>query len=136
MPRECEKHSKSRGAVDARGTAAAAGWNALILIGGTNTMTGATAPFPGARAGTNVWLWISVVFLADSLAQFYGLVDRRLGSYLEPGTIAALNYASLVASVPSAIIGVALSTAIFPFPPTIRTSPGLLKKVRDKWGKI
>jgi putative peptidoglycan lipid II flippase len=98
------------------GTAAAAGWNALILIGGTtNTMTGATAPFPGARAGTNVWLWISVVFLADSLAQFYGLVDRRLGSYLEPGTIAALNYASLVASLPSAIIGVALSTAIFPF---------------------
>lgn len=63
----------------------------------------------------NIAMWILFVLLTDSLSQLYGIVDRRLGSYLEPGAIAALNYASLVAGLPSAVIGFALSTAIFPF---------------------
>jgi putative peptidoglycan lipid II flippase len=43
------------------------------------------------------------------------LIDRHLGSYLAEGSIAALQYANLIAVVPVSICGLTLGTAIFPF---------------------
>lgn len=97
------------------GSAVSALWNAAILFVRSRQPAVAIETTPAVAPAAAVWVWIGVVILTDSLVQLYGVIDRHYGSYLDPGALAALNYASLVATFPSAIIGVALSTAIFPF---------------------
>lgn len=91
-------------------------WNVVLLYLSKSQSGIADGDVPATLLPSrSIAMWILFVLLTDSLSQLYGIVDRRLGSYLEPGAIAALNYASLVAGLPSAVIGFALSTAIFPF---------------------
>jgi putative peptidoglycan lipid II flippase len=71
------------------------------------------------------------VLLADSIPQLYGLVDRHLGSYLAEGSIAALQYANLIAVLPISICGLTLGTAIFPF-----LSAAIQAKDKERAGDI
>jgi putative peptidoglycan lipid II flippase len=98
------------------GTAASALWDAILLLSipATHPAMPDSAP-PVRDSPSRVWTWIVLIFLTDSLSQVYVVVDRLLGSYLDSGAIAALNYASLVVGVSTAIIATTLSTAIFPF---------------------
>jgi putative peptidoglycan lipid II flippase len=97
------------------GTAGSAAWNLAILFVSRGTMLpGSDAIVAGVPIG-RVWVWGIIVLLTDSIAQLYAVVDRWLGTYLDPGAIASLNYANLTAGLPSAMIGLALATAILPF---------------------
>jgi putative peptidoglycan lipid II flippase len=59
--------------------------------------------------------WIMAVFLIDAIAQTFSLIDRHFGSYLPAGSIAALQYANQIAFIPFSVLGMGLSTAIFPY---------------------
>ena len=55
-----------------------------------------------------------LIILIEVISQFYFIIDRYFYDKVEPGGIAALNYAITVYYIPIAILSVALSTAIFP----------------------
>ncbi|MBK9282743.1 MAG: polysaccharide biosynthesis C-terminal domain-containing protein [Sphingobacteriaceae bacterium] len=55
-----------------------------------------------------------LIIVIEILGQFYLIIDRYFYDKVEPGGIAALNYAITVYYLPIAILSVALSTAIFP----------------------
>ena len=97
------------------GTAASAIWNFVLVFGLETPRSHEIEQSIEITSPNRIWVWVALVLLTDSLAQLYAVVDRYLGSYLEPGAIASLNYANLTAGLPSAIIGLALSTAILPF---------------------
>ncbi|HUU46474.1 MAG TPA: lipid II flippase MurJ, partial [Acidobacteriota bacterium] len=59
--------------------------------------------------------WIMVTLALGASGFLYPLIDRYLASYLSSGTIAALQYAALVASPPVAIWGLAIGTVILPY---------------------
>lgn len=59
--------------------------------------------------------WIFVVLTVSTAGMLYGLIDRHLGSYLPVGSLAALQYADLVASQPVGLLGITLAGAIFPY---------------------
>lgn len=96
------------------GAAGSVAWNAALLARG-RADRGIRLPASVANQTGRVWIWVSIVLMTDSLAQFYSVIDRHYGSFLQPGAIAALHYANLIGSLPSAIIGIALSTALLPF---------------------
>ena len=97
------------------GSAAAALWN--LLPTGLFRKKSPEVSDPAIRAPlqSSIGLWVPIVLLADSIPQLYALVDRHLGSYLAEGSIAALQYANLIAVLPISICGLTLGTAIFPF---------------------
>lgn len=97
------------------GTALSATWNFVLLISSRNSISSRPEGVPSGDSSGRAWMWVMLVLLTDSLAQVNAVVDRTLGSFLEPGAIAALNYANLTAGLPASIIGLALSTAILPF---------------------
>lgn len=97
------------------GAAAAALWNLLpggVSAKGTDATADATATLPGQ---TGLGWWVPIILLADSIPQLYALVDRHFGSFLAEGSIAALQYANLVAVLPISIFGLTLGTAILPY---------------------
>jgi putative peptidoglycan lipid II flippase len=55
-----------------------------------------------------------LIIVIEIIGQFYLIIDRYFFDKVEPGGIAALNYAITVFYLPVAILTVALSTAIFP----------------------
>ncbi len=98
------------------GTATSALWGGILLWSAVRIRTATVEPTGGVKdQDTRVWTWIVLILLIDSLAQIFVVVDRILGSYLNSGAIASLNYASLVVGVSTAIVASTLSTAIFPF---------------------
>jgi putative peptidoglycan lipid II flippase len=68
-------------------------------------------PYPSAGR------WIVIVILLSSAGQLYTLLDRYLASFLAEGSMAVLNFATLVASQPVGIFGLALGMAVLPFLP-------------------
>jgi putative peptidoglycan lipid II flippase len=97
------------------GSAAAALWNLLptgLLRKSVPLVSHAVTPAP---LQSSVGLWVPIVLLADSIPQLYAIVDRHFGSYLVEGSIAALQYANLIAVLPVSICGLTLGTAMFPF---------------------
>jgi putative peptidoglycan lipid II flippase len=63
----------------------------------------------------NFGLWVPMVLLIDTIHQLHTVIDRHLGAGLAEGSIAALQYADLIATMPISICGLALGTAVFPF---------------------
>jgi putative peptidoglycan lipid II flippase len=55
-----------------------------------------------------------LIIITEFISQFYFIIDRYFYTDVEPGGIAALNYALTIYYLPIAILSVALSTAIFP----------------------
>lgn len=97
------------------GGAAAALWNLLPAMG-RQTGAASTTDRPDPEVVTaSIGFWVPIVLLADSIPQLYAIIDRHLGSYLIEGSIAALQYSSLLATMPVSICGLTLGTAIFPF---------------------
>jgi len=113
------------------GSAAAALWN--LLPTGLFRKKSPEVSDPATRAPlqSSIGLWVPIVLLADSIPQLYGLVDRHLGSYLAEGSIAALQYANLIAVLPISICGLTLGTAIFPF-----LSAAIQAKDKERAGDI
>lgn len=56
----------------------------------------------------------AVMMIQSASAQLFRAVDRFFASSLAEGSIAALNFANAVNSIPRAVITMALSTALFP----------------------
>ncbi|MBD3299113.1 MAG: hypothetical protein GF341_10695, partial [candidate division Zixibacteria bacterium] len=87
-------------------------WNVLPLSHRPQAPTAAAdAQEPSVTDGS----WVAVVVLLTVIASFNGLIDRHLGSYLEAGSLAALQYANLIATQPVAVCGITIATAIFPY---------------------
>ena len=63
----------------------------------------------------NFGLWVPMVMLIDTIPQLHTVIDRHLGAGLAEGSIAALQYADLISTMPVSICGLALGTAVFPF---------------------
>jgi putative peptidoglycan lipid II flippase len=97
------------------GTALSALWNLLLLVSSEDLLRRDYEPLVTVFSPGRIVMWVSIVLVSDSLPQLYSVVDRYMGSYLQAGAIAALNYASLTAGLPTSIIGLAISTAILPF---------------------
>jgi len=96
-------------------TALYALWNLILLVSSENLLRRYYEPLVTILSPGRIVMWVSIVLLSDSLPQLYAVVDRYMGSYLQAGAIAALNYAGLTAGLPTSNIGVAISTAILPF---------------------
>jgi len=96
------------------GTGAAAIWN-LILGARAHVTAPPVLPANAEESGTSTGWWVAAVLLTDTIAQAFAIVDRNLGSYLASGSIAALQYANLLAFLPFSIVGMGLATAVFPF---------------------
>lgn len=97
------------------GGACVAVWN-LIPLGPRGSAAAVTTPsLRDAEQVTSAGVWVIAVILLNTIAQVYGLIDRHFGSFLAEGSIAALQYASTVASQPLAICATALGTAILPY---------------------
>ncbi len=97
------------------GGACVALWN-LIPFG----YRGSAYEMPGtsglaAEPATSAGVWVLAVVFLNTMGQLYGLIDRHFGSFLAEGSIAALQYASIVASQPLAICATALGTAVLPY---------------------
>ncbi len=90
-------------------------WNVLpfVLRRGGSPPTEQSEAHPIKSSGEGSW--ITTVILLGSTGLLYTLLDRYLASFLDVGSIAAIQYANLVASQPVAIYGIAIGTAIFPF---------------------
>ncbi len=86
----------------------------------------------------NLFSWIGtyanssllLIIVIEVIGQFYLIIDRYFYDKVEPGGIAALNYAITVFYLPIAILSVALSTAIFP-----AFAENLQRKVPDTFVK-
>ncbi len=97
------------------GNAASAIWN-LVPFRRSVAETGKDSTLPLARPQSDgLGIWIALVLLVDTIPQFYALIDRQFGSFLPAGSIAALQYANLVAILPQSIFSVAVGMAIFPY---------------------
>ncbi|GAB4320196.1 MAG: murein biosynthesis integral membrane protein MurJ [Candidatus Zixiibacteriota bacterium] len=92
------------------GTAVVAAWNLLPLRRSSESFQGDPVQDGSVHDG-----WIIVVLAVSTIGLLNGLVDRHFGSFLPEGSLAALQYADLVASQPVAILGIALAGAIFPY---------------------
>ncbi|MBI5867707.1 MAG: hypothetical protein HZB43_05365 [candidate division Zixibacteria bacterium] len=97
------------------GGAAAALWNLLPARGRTDVAMPVPDPIAAESAGVSIKFWVPLVLLADSIPQLYSVIDRHLASYLAEGSIASLQYSSLIATMPVSICGLTLGTAILPF---------------------
>ncbi len=97
------------------GTGGAVLWDLVLVTSMRLDLRGEGAANSQIGSDGRVWVWVSLVLVVDSLSQLYAVVDRHYGSFLQSGSIAALNYAYLISGLPSAVIGLALSTAILPF---------------------
>ena len=118
------------------GTVAAVVWNLLpgpgglgrgggegVAVAGAPAASDSGAPesVPAVASGADpapsgpVGRWVLAVLLVDAASQLYGLLDRRFGSFLGEGSIAAVQYANLLTFLPMTILATGLSTAIFPF---------------------
>ena len=97
------------------GSLMAAVWNLMpyVLRRKASPRTEHTVSEPISSSGEGYWV-TAVIFLG-STGLFYTLLDRYLASFLGEGSIAALQYANLVASQPVAIYGIAISIAVFPY---------------------
>ncbi len=67
-----------------------------------------------------------IIIIIESLSQLFMLSDRYFYNMVEPGGIAALNYAIHLYILPLSIISLAISTAIF---------PSLSKSINDETGE-
>jgi putative peptidoglycan lipid II flippase len=77
---------------------------------------------------------LMLIIVIEVISQFYFIIDRYFYDKVEPGGIAALNYAITVYYIPIAVLSVALSTAIFPsFSDHLQQKDpkDLLKKITD-----
>ncbi len=97
------------------GGAAAALWNLLPARGRTDVAMPVSDPIIPELAGVSIKYWVPLVLLADSIPQLYSVIDRHLASYLAEGSIASLQYSSLIVTMPVSICGLTLGTAILPF---------------------
>lgn len=61
-----------------------------------------------------VWVLLLPVMVATSVTQVQTFAARFVASHLEAGTISFLNYASRVSALPFSVIGLAVTTVIFP----------------------
>lgn len=61
-----------------------------------------------------VWTLLMPVVVATSVIQVQTFAARFVASHLEEGTISFLNYASRVSALPFTVIGLAVTTVIFP----------------------
>ncbi|MFZ5824858.1 MAG: murein biosynthesis integral membrane protein MurJ [Bacillota bacterium] len=61
-----------------------------------------------------VWALLVPVMVATSVIQVQTFAARFVASHLEEGTISFLNYASRVSALPFTVIGLAVTTVIFP----------------------
>lgn len=61
-----------------------------------------------------VWTLLVPVMVATSVIQVQTFAARFVASHLEEGTISFLNYASRVSALPFTVIGLAVTTVIFP----------------------
>ncbi|MEW5702863.1 MAG: lipid II flippase MurJ [Candidatus Zixiibacteriota bacterium] len=96
------------------GSGLAAAWNFVLIP--HEEPRGTTSPLPDDSGMVRpIGRWVATVLIIDAFAQFFSLIDRHLGSYLPAGSIAALQYGGQIAFIPSSILGMGLSTAIFPF---------------------
>jgi len=109
----------------------AAAWNLMPYILRRGGSPRAEQPVSQSLPSSSEGYWVTAVILLSSTGGLYALLDRYLASFLDEGSIAALQYANLVASQPVAICGIAIGTAVFPY---------LVKKVMesdsDAVGKI
>ena len=96
------------------GTGLAALWN---LAARQAAVPDAVTPSPHSESASamSASRWVMAVFLVDAIAQAFSLIDRHFGSYLPAGSIAALQYANQIAFIPFSVLGMGLSTAIFPY---------------------
>jgi putative peptidoglycan lipid II flippase len=95
------------------GTVAAAFWSLSAVIfekRAAHPPSASHAPEHAPKLG-----WIAGVLVTGVAGFLYALIDRRFGSFLSEGSIASLQYASLLASPLLTVCGMALSTAAFPF---------------------
>ncbi|MBI3872250.1 MAG: oligosaccharide flippase family protein [candidate division Zixibacteria bacterium] len=97
------------------GTALAAGWNLVLILAGRAEAAVDAPGEPVQNQSSGIGRWVVAVLLVDAMGQLFTVMDRHFGSYLPSGSIAALQYANLVAFLPYSIVGVGLSTAIFPY---------------------
>jgi len=97
------------------GSLMAAVWNLMpyVLRRRRSPRTEHAVSEPISSSGEGYWV-AAVIFLGCT-GLFYTLLDRYLASFLGEGSIAALQYANLVASQPVAIYGIAIGTAVFPY---------------------
>ena len=97
------------------GAACVALWNVIPF--GKPAASGLATPEGGIQSGSSnpVGGWVAAVILLNTVNLLYGLIDRHLGSYLVEGSIAALQYSSIVATQPLAICATAIGMAIFPY---------------------
>lgn len=61
-----------------------------------------------------VWALLVPLMIATSVTQVQTFVARFFASHLEPGTISFLNYAARINALPFSVVGLAVTTVIFP----------------------
>lgn len=61
-----------------------------------------------------VWVLLVPVMIATSVTQVQTFAARFVASHLEEGTISFLNYASRISALPFSVVGLAVTTVIFP----------------------
>ena len=96
------------------GIAVMAVWNILPDRHGGRGLVFKSATVP-ADSVSGVGRWITIVLLISAIGMFYTVIDRYYASFLAGGSIAALQYANLLASQWVAICGGGLATAILPY---------------------
>jgi putative peptidoglycan lipid II flippase len=79
------------------------------------------------------FLKISIpILLGGATLQFYFIVHRVFATYLDDGTLAAINYASKLVQLPQTILVTAITTVIYPL--ISRTiSEGNSKKLNEMY---
>lgn len=97
------------------GGGAAALWNFLPLNRETVAPPGEEEPRAAETPPSTSGGWVYAVIGVGATGALFVLIDRYFGSFLAAGSIAALQYANLIASQSVAICGLALGTAVFPY---------------------
>lgn len=97
------------------GGGVAALWNFLPLSRRPVVPTGENEQHAAKTSPSTGGGWIYAVIGVSATGALYILIDRYFGSFLAEGSIAALQYANLIASQSVAICGLALGTAVLPF---------------------
>ncbi|NWF87934.1 MAG: polysaccharide biosynthesis C-terminal domain-containing protein [Ignavibacteriaceae bacterium] len=70
--------------------------------------------FPKPIELSNVNKTLAIIIIVEFVNQLYNIIDRYFYGSVDSGGLAALNYATVLYSLPISIISFALSTALFP----------------------
>jgi putative peptidoglycan lipid II flippase len=97
------------------GSVASAAWNLTAYVFRRGELPRLARPEMPATPMFREGLWVTAVIVLGSTGLLYTLLDRYLASFLDEGSIAALQYANLVASQPVGIYGIAIGTAVLPY---------------------